>query len=372
MDLKIAIESRSLTAQKTGIPRYAINLLTKISEFDDEDEFVLLSDVPIEGDLLKRFGSNWKNIPMGKRITRAYQMPGYIRFLERGCRKETPDVFWAPTAVIPNLRKSKTRSVITVHDLIPIEHPEMYGFLRKSYFRHYLLKGLKSSDGIVFVSETVKRSFNSLFPDAFESKRQFLVFNAVDFDHETVGSEGSDTLKKIGSEYLVFMGTKERRKGILVVAEAAKLVKDLPYKIVVTGKDGDGTNVFREKTRDLENVVELPYVTDGEKNALLSDSSALLFPSLAEGFGIPLIEAAHLKKPVIASDIPIFMEVLDGNYFKFSSGNAESLANVIEIFSRTSDDELKKITERAYQSSKKYDLETEAKKLRDILMGESS
>ena len=364
--MKIAIEARSLTVQKTGIPRYVITLLTKIAEFDFENEYILFSDIPIKENLLKKFGPNWKNIPMGKRISKARQMPKYVRFLKNGCAKELPDVFWAPTVIIPNLRRLKIRSIMTVHDIIPVEHPEIYRFTNKFYFKHYLLKGFKNSDEIVFVSETVKESVNALFSKKMKFKKQFLVFNVVNIDDEIGIYEDEGVLKNIDSEYLIFIGTKEKRKGILIISEVAKLIKNLPYKIVVVGKDGAGTNIFREQTKNSENIIELPYVTDEEKKALLHNASALLFPSLAEGFGIPLIEATNLKKPVIASDIPVFMEILGGNYFNFRSGNAESLANTIEEFSKTSPDEMKELVEKAYAFCQKYDVEKEAKKLHGI------
>lgn len=367
--MKIAIEARSLTVTQTGIPRYVFNLLNEISKRDSKNEYILLSDVKISDDIIKKFGPNWNNIFMGKIVSRGIQIPSYVRFLKKQCEKELPDVFWAPAGTMPDLNSfKKTKTVVTIHDVIPIEHPEIYKLRRRLYFKHYVKKSLKNADRIIFVSNTVKDAVNRLFDNLIDKKEQFLVFSAFSGiqkqDHTKTESK---ILDKIGSKYLFFVGTKEKRKGIFVIAHAAELLSFLSIKIVVAGRDGEGIDDFRKQIKGSKNTIELSYLTDEEKNLLLSNASALLFPSLAEGFGIPLIEAASMKKPVIASDLPIFMEVLDGNYFSFRSGDPVALSETIKKFFETDKEIINNIVEKAYQSVKKYDLNIEAQKMFKIL-----
>ena len=144
-------------------------------------------------------------------------------------------------------------------------------------------------------------------------------------------TQGSEPAFPVDSNTLVAVGTFTTRKGLVQLFHAVQVLwaEGSEAKLVLIGMDiGAGnTRRFLASQPEFNKKLFLPgYVSDIDMKFILENCSALVYPSLEEGFGLPLVEAAALGCPIIARDIEIFRETSGGKAFFFENGEAESIA----------------------------------------------
>ncbi|WP_186372039.1 glycosyltransferase [Yersinia vastinensis] len=170
-------------------------------------------------------------------------------------------------------------------------------------------------------------------------------------DIDAVPVKPSDNSKKNQTASLVdkkitflMVGTLEPRKGHLQVLEAFDILwnKGIDVNLIIVGKEG-WLQLPNELRRTIPNIVSklkkhselnhhlfwFDHVDDNELNSIYSSSSALIFASEAEGFGLPLIEAARKSLPLIIRDISVFREIVGENAFYFDSQDPNVLSDAI-------------------------------------------
>jgi glycosyltransferase involved in cell wall biosynthesis len=184
-------------------------------------------------------------------------------------------------------------------------------------------RSLKSAEKVITISNTVRSEILSAFTLA-ESK-VIAIHLGVKNSWDAAGDADAVLQKyKIPKPYLLAVGTIEPRKNIKMLLQAFHQLKQrhsLSHKLVVTGKQGwDPLSFGKADLNDfIQNsgeVIFTGYVSEAELSALYSASELFLFPSLYEGFGLPLLEAFAAGTPVMASDIPVHREICtDAAYF---------------------------------------------------------
>ena len=137
-------------------------------------------------------------------------------------------------------------------------------------------------------------------------------------------------------KYILHIGTFEKRKNLLTLIKAFKKLKDelkVDYKLVLAGStyiNGDNKVLIKIKEYikkyNLYSSILIPGYIDRKKASyFFSNALIYVFPSIDEGFGIPLIEALKLKVPVVCSNIPIFKEIADDSVLYFKKHNENDL-----------------------------------------------
>ncbi|MBQ3366913.1 MAG: glycosyltransferase [Acidaminococcaceae bacterium] len=234
-----------------------------------------------------------------------------------------------------------------VHDLIPVQYPEVCDnetVLPKYIGWHHML--LQKADAVVCVSRTTADALIGYYEQMrFVRSRPLAVY----FFHE--GADIPEGVQSVREEIRRFVeggrftflmvGTVEPRKGHGVVLQALQKLPDNIRKecrILIIGKDG-------WKNEDVHKMLALPelkettlWVRDGSDEELrwaYNHTGALIAASLQEGFGLPLVEAAHFGLPLICSDIPVFREVTRGNADFFKVMDAEALAECLMKWMQT-------------------------------------
>jgi len=210
--------------------------------------------------------------------------------------------------------RSTVPVVITVHDLAVVRHPELFTTWTRAYARTLLLPVLRAARAVLAVSEFTKREVTELagVPD----HRVRVAYNAADpalFRPDGPAAEG---------DYVLAVGTLEPRKNLRRLIEATGL---LDLELRVAGAAGWGS---------VE--VAAPHVTwvgrpdDEELAKLLRGAACLAYPSLYEGFGIPVLEAMLCGTPVVTSSDSAMEEVADGAAELVNPRDVESIAAGIE------------------------------------------
>lgn len=236
--------------------------------------------------------------------------------------------------IINNLHSNGGTVGGVIYDLFPITYPKNFpsqAFIYNFVSWHKML--LKKADDVICISRTVADTVEKYYNEqGFRRKRPLrLHYFPMGASFGEAAGEPREALKKFvcGGPTFLMVGTIEPRKGHNVALDAfAKLLDTtLEAKLLIIGKNGwkndDIINklkneVFRGK------VLWLKDAEDAELQWAYRNASVLIAASEDEGYGLPLIEAAHFGIPIIASDIPIFREVAGehADYFKVMDANA--------------------------------------------------
>lgn len=329
--LEIAMGGRSLLTPLTGIGQYASHLAR---EFVERGHTVRLF-----------YGTHWSSSIAGgsatetrgpardpslrtaaasvvKRFARKY-VPGVYRFMPHveqhrfnsGVRRrQTPHLYHDPN-FIPFRFKGPT--VITAHDASWVRHPEYHPAHRLALLRARFPKALERADRVIVVSEFVSQELQACFSVSPEKLR--VVYNGVspNFKPYTVDAT-RDVLARHGlthGQYFAAVGTLEPRKNLHIALEAhsflpAAVRRTVP--LVLIGVEGWLTDSLHEalsaSLRD-GTVRKLGYVPDHEIPLLTAGALALVYPSIYEGFGLPVLEAMASGTPVLCSTAGALREV---------------------------------------------------------------
>jgi glycosyltransferase involved in cell wall biosynthesis len=204
------------------------------------------------------------------------------------------------------------RAVYMIHDLIPVIHPHYCRPAEEAKHRERLNNMLASATGIIGNSKT---SLAELADYASANGLQTPPTVAAWIS----GPELPDEVALSSSErpYFVTVGTIEGRKNHQLLLEiwrslVAKMGGEAPLLVIIGQRGWQADEVFRTLDRPGElgaHILELGECGDDQLAGWIAGARALLMPSFAEGFGLPVVEALQLGTPVIASDLPVFKEI---------------------------------------------------------------
>lgn len=259
--------------------------------------------------------------------------------------EEKIDLFHSTDYRIPKLKN--TPIVATFHDAIMLKK-EKYANQTLRGFKNYLLKKhAHYADHIITISNTMVADIINYWD--IDPKKISVVHNAIADDwlialDYTQKKQVLDQYK-INKKFLLFIGTLQPRKNLDRVLTAYQLLpKDIQseYKLIIVGKKGwdckqTMKNIFSLQEKGL--VCWLEFVAEINLRALYQAATAIIFPSLSEGFGLPIIEGFASQTPVITSNIPPMSEI---------AGNAAYLIDPL------SPDEIKKALEKIIMNNNLY------------------
>lgn len=246
--------------------------------------------------------------------------------LWKALKEEKVDLLFVPSHIAPLLYRGKL--VTTIHDIafkIP-ELKESYGWKEKMFLDWTTAWMAIRSDKIIVPSEATGNDLRKYYKWTGLKERIRVIYHG---GMERSGENNPLLLKWKSAEItkfnkkfdlgkneqiMLFIGRIELKKNILKILDAFKIFSEnhKNWKLVLAGKDGHGANVIKEKIEELEmrdQVVLTGYIEEKEKKYLLSQADIFVFPSLYEGFGLPILEAFTFKKPVITSNSSSMPEV---------------------------------------------------------------
>lgn len=239
------------------------------------------------------------------------------------CYPEDSSLFWRTCGIVKNLRrdgvqiyhglsgelplgihKSGIRSIVTIHDLIFLRHPEYYGWLDARIYAWKFRRTVREADLIIAISECTKRDIIELGHVPEEKIRLVYQSCSTWFKQHA----GDDQRQKVNaryllpSRYIIHVGTVEERKNILLAVKALPLLPSDLHLVVVGRQKPYARKVLSEAERlGVDSRVHfLQGVPNADLPALYQMAEACVYPSRYEGFGIPIIEAIQSGLPVVA------------------------------------------------------------------------
>ena len=217
---------------------------------------------------------------------------------------------------------SVKEQLIVIHDMAPFDHPEWFSNSASFFSKFTLKKLVKKVRAIVTISEFSKqRIIDNL---GVSEDKIFIIYPGV--SSMFLGNE----IVMNKSPYILCYGAIDPRKNINRAIHAWNLIKrNYPnHTLKIIGK---ASNHFNSKIEaHSEQVEHLGYVSDVELTALIKKAALFLYPSLYEGFGLPVAESLASYTPVVASDIPVFRELFDGLVTFVDPLSVEDISRAIE------------------------------------------
>lgn len=293
--------SRANLNHKTGVEWYGAHVIRELAKLDHTNRYRLYSWEPLGGEL-KGLPGNFENVVLPARRLWSHTS------LSTELKSSPVDRLFIPSHIVPRVHPAET--TVTIHD-IGFRH------FRKNYtLYHYasLQVGTKLSarwaKHVVVPTETVRREVAEQYPAT--AQKLTVIPNGVDADRfrQTTPEEVTAVMARhrIRDPYLFFIGRLETRKNVPRLIAAFYRLKDSGLfggQLVLAGNPGQGYEEIREliaKRRNPDDIIQPGYVSEAERVALLTGARALVFPSLYEGFGIPILEAFATGTPVLTSD----------------------------------------------------------------------
>jgi glycosyltransferase involved in cell wall biosynthesis len=377
--MKIGIDIRNIGKQRTGDEVVFFNLVKNLALIDDENEYLLFTDITDTTVLqytVAKLGivdkKNFKIVSLSlsflrkqestlpksrlcrfrikcgmtlinnKFLWNLWTLPNYLR--------RNPVDIYHTQYVTPFFISRNIKIITHIHDVSFLAYPE---FIKKSdlFFLKLLIpKSLKRADKIIAVSEFTKNEiikYYQIDPEKIET-----VYNAVSEDFlrsDYSGNELFEIRKKynLPEKYALYIGTMQPRKNIpMLISAFAGIKNKIPdIKLVLAGnrKAHNFDKKIDEEIKRLgmENeIIFSGFVDEKDKAALFQLSEVFVFPSLYEGFGIPILEAFAFKIPVLASDIKVHNEIAGKGALFFNPINLDDFSE--KLYTSIIDENLRK------------------------------
>lgn len=309
--MTIGVNARMILSDNLeGIPRYIYETTLEMALQNPNDRFILYFDRKIKLSLYFPENVSFTIIPLQSRHPLLWIIWFEIlipNFLSR----DKIDVFYSADGYLS--LSCKVPTVLVTHDLAYFHYPEHLRFMTKWYYRFFTPRFFKSASKIITVSEATKNDIT--IHHKIDESKIVIAGNAVKLFEFNPGSQIRENLKTIGHKekpYFCFIGALHPRKNIIKMCEAFALFQERykkNYRLVIAGR-------FAWKSEEIRNAIlsnpMIEYVgpvNEAEKNYILSNSKGLLYLSLFEGFGIPILEGMAAGVPVLCSNTSSMPEV---------------------------------------------------------------
>jgi glycosyltransferase involved in cell wall biosynthesis len=310
--------SRIAIAARTGTEQYTYELLAALARRDRHTRYTLYCNQPPAA--LPPLGPNFalRRIPFPRLWT-------HVR-LSTELLLHTPDVLFVPAHVLPlgAPLRPRMRALVTIHDLGYLRFPEAHTPAHRLYLRLSTLWSARAATGVIAVSAATRADLIRLAgvpPEKIAVVHHGLSprFRPVE---DAAAIATAQARYSIGGEYFLYVGTIQPRKNLLRLIEAFAQILRIAdanlqsaignLQLVIAGKKGWLTEAIERRAAELgvaDRVHFAGYIADDDLPALLSGALAFVFPSLYEGFGMPVLEAMACGAPVLTSTTSSLPEV---------------------------------------------------------------
>lgn len=284
----------------SGIGYYTYRIVKNLIEKDDENEYFLFSNCEIGVEFPIKNNIHFVLMPSKRRLFWSRYILG-IKI-----KKYNLDIFWSPTHNLPIIQQKNTKYFMTVHDVANhiFSNISQSKNNQQKYLRVILNSSCKSADGIIVPSIATKNDLVKYF-NVLENKVS-VIYEGGDTEESIKAASKEDLVNKYGitKQYFLYIGTLQPRKNIETIVDAFIKLNNQNIQLVLAGGIGWGMKdtLDRIKMSDRkDDIILTGYISESEKAALYENSKAFVFPSLYEGFGIPILESFSYGIPVITA-----------------------------------------------------------------------
>jgi len=304
--MRIGFDAKRAFRNFTGLGNYSRSTISILADYYPDNQYFLYT-TPYKPHPLLSF-ANKPNISVRLPDGWLKGLPSIWRYYGLGANllSDKIELFHGLAAELPAKFPAKTRSVVTIHDLIFLRYPEYYKFIDRKIYTHKYRSACQRADLIIAISEQTKRDIIDFFK--IDEQKIRVVYQGCDPQFYTqADSQEKNRVKELyqlPNDYLLYVGTIEDRKNLLALVKALTLLP-ATLKLVVVGKPTPYFNAIQAYIAQhrLEDRINFQHrAAFADLPAIYQQAKAVCFPSLFEGFGIPLLEALNSRVPLVASN----------------------------------------------------------------------
>jgi len=327
--MNIGVDMRPLVVGVTGVARYTGCILDELQRIDSQNNYYLFecrrSNYVPTNPKWKKISHNWKRVTT---IWQQFVLPKLLK-------KHEIDILWTPEQIGPVLwLPPNTKMATTVLDFAVLRHPEMIMPLNLFLKRFLIPMTMKKSAALMPISEFVRKELIEFYPYVESSRKIIKIVGngAKEWD--------GDAKPRERENFLFFPGNLEPRKNHLRLIKALEIVNASGFELNLhlAGPAGWNNAELRKQISygPLKNRIKyLGVVTDEELRNQYLSCAAMVFPSIYEGFGIPVLEALRLGTPVLTSRGTAMEEIAGESAMYFDPYDVDSIAAAIINFLKT-------------------------------------
>lgn len=335
--MKVSLDVTAVPSSPAGAGRYTVELAGALAALDDP-RLLLVSR--------RNDAARWRQVAAGRAdVLAAAPSPRPLRLaweqvvLPSVLRRTRPDVHHGPHYTMPE--RSPVPVVVTVHDCTYFDHPEWHEPTKVRFFRRAIRIAARRAGALVCVSETTARDLAAVCPvtapvvvapHGVDHRRFSAVPPTPGLDDAALQRLGIDPARR----FVLFLGTVEPRKDVPTLVRAFSwLAGDKDNEdvtLVLAGRRGWGTGPVDQAiaaTRQRDRITWTGYVPDDAVPALLRKAAAVAYPSLAEGYGLPALEALACGAPLVTTSGTAMAEIAGDAASLVAPGDADALADAL-------------------------------------------
>ncbi len=335
--MNIGFDAKRAFLNNSGLGNYARTLIKSLNEYFPENTYSLFTTRQAENDFQKHIAP-FSNIQLhepqhfiDKKLRSRWRSYGMTNTL----KEQHLDVYHGLSNELPfNISEFKGKKIVTIHDLIFLRYPKLYPYLDRKIYNKKFRHACDVADTIIAISEETKRDIEKYYFIP-ESKIK-VIYQSCDpaFYKTQTDAHISEVMAeyKLPPEYLLYVGTIEERKNLLTIVKALKEIKDIP--LVVIGKRKSYFNKVMEyavANKLQDRIIVLENVDNCDMPVIYKQAKVFIFPSMFEGFGIPIIEALTSKTPVITTKGGCFPEAGGPDSIYIDPTDEKELAEKIRL-----------------------------------------
>jgi glycosyltransferase involved in cell wall biosynthesis len=358
--MNIGYEAKRIFHNKTGLGNYSRDLVRILSTEFPENNYFLYNPKESKN---KFFYANNQNVFEKKPTTYWYKKFKNIwrqKGVVRDLVKDEITIFHGLSGELPSgLKQEKIKSIVTIHDLIFMRFPKFYSFIDRKI--HYLKfkKAAQSADIIIAISEQTKKDVIE-YLGIPESKVKVIYQGCQAVFKKTFSDEEIENVKiqfNLPKQFILNVGTIEARKNVLTVVKA---IKNINTHLIIIGGETSYTKEVRNyiiENNMQDKVRFIKKLNSSELAILYQMATIFVYPSLFEGFGIPIIEALYSKTPVITTNSGVFPEAGGPDSIYVNPTDVSDIKSKIELL--LSNETLRnEISEKGYTFVQKFNDKT--------------
>lgn len=310
--MRIAINTRMLLPNKLeGIGWYTVEIVRRMVEAHPEHTFIFFFDRPFDPEFV--FASHVQPVVLSPPARHPILFMLWFDWaLPRALKKHKADVFFSPDGFL-SLR-TKVPTLLTIHDLAYKHFPDQVKGMISWYYRYFMPRFMRKADHIVTVSEATRIDVND---SGIDASRVSVSYNGANprFQPQTLedGQAIRDRFTN-GEPYFLYVGAIHPRKNVTRLVRAFSQFKEetgASHRLILLGRMAwmsTDTRTAIDDSQYREHIIEVGYQGDNLPS-FYSGSVALVYVSLFEGFGIPIVEAMGCETAVITSNRSSMAEV---------------------------------------------------------------
>ena len=320
--MQIAFDAKRAFLNNTGLGNYSRETINILSSLYPDNRYFLYTPIIKENKRLD-FVKKRKNIRICKPegiINKCIKSYWRTKNITSDLSMNNINIYHGLSHEIPlNIEKTKIKSIVTIHDLIFMRYPSLYSLIDRKIYYHKIQSACRRANKIIAISQQTKKDIINLL-DIDPQKIEVVYQSCNSVFQSSVTNKYKDLVLSnhdVKKEYLLYVGNIEKRKNLLTLLRTMKRLKNKNLIVIGNGGSYKQTCLKYIKNNELNNRVKIINgLTLKEMAVFYQCAEIMIYPSIFEGFGLPIIEALFSRTPVITSKGSCFHEA-GGNKTKY-------------------------------------------------------